>query len=94
MTMRYVNRFLAVFRQNAKTVGLSPKVLGPVIGGIIAAAAKLIGLDSNELAGVIGVVAASIAAVLLPPGDVVAPSVTEAGSDALMPPHIQEKLAN
>jgi len=91
--MRYVRRFLAVFRHNARTVGLSPKALAPVIGGALAAGAGLIpGLDSPELAGVIGVVAASVAAVLLPPGDVVAPPVDEAGSDASLPPHALEAI--
>lgn len=91
--MRYVRRFLAVFRHNARTVGLSPKALAPVIGGALAAGASVVGLDSPELAGVIGVVAASVAAVLLPPGDVVAPPVEETGSDAALPPDVWNKIA-
>jgi hypothetical protein len=95
MNVRYVNLFLAYFRTTARTVGLSPKALAPIIGGVLVAAVKLVGLDSDELAGVIGVIAASIAAVLLPPGDVIAPPpVAEPGSDALMPPHALEKLAD
>jgi hypothetical protein len=54
---------------------------------------KLVGLDSDELAGVIGVVAGSVAAYLLPPGDVVAAPVVETGSDALLPPAVQARLS-
>lgn len=92
--MRYINRFLAVFRTTARTVGLSPKALAPIIGGVLAAGVKLVGLDSAEFAGLVGVVAASVAAVLLPPGDVIVPpAVEEPGSDASLAPHVQEKLA-
>lgn len=91
--MRYVNRFLAIFRQNARTVGLSPKALAPIIGGAIVALAKAVGLDSDELAGLIGVVAASAAAVLLPPGDVVAAPADAVASDDLLSADVKAKLA-
>jgi hypothetical protein len=93
--MRYLNRFLAYFRTTAKTVGLSPKALAPIIGGILAAGLKLIGVDDPEIVGAVSVVAASLAAVLLPPGDVVVPPApAERGSDAALPPDVRAKLSS
>lgn len=84
--MRYLNRALAVFRSGARTVGLSPKALAPIIGGILAAGLKLVGIADPATIGAISVVAASIAGVLLPPGNVVSLSATGAGNDAQLHP--------
>lgn len=93
--MRYVNRFLSWFRGGARTVGLSPKILAPVIGSAITAALAAVGVSPHDVAALVGVsdevatagmlaVAANVALWLLPPGAVVVPTPVAPSSDELI----------
>jgi hypothetical protein len=103
--MRYVNRFLALFRSEATTIGVSPKALAPIIGAAITAGLAWVGVTPHEIGQVIGVsdavvaagevtIAAKIAAILLGPGTVVRPepSLTE-GNDARLSDEVAQHLA-
>jgi hypothetical protein len=101
--MTYVNRFLAFFRSEAVTVGLSPKALAPLIGAAITAALALLGLTPHDIGQAVGVdeavvaaaevtIAAKIAAVLLGPGAVVVPERVGEGSDARLDAGVAAKL--
>jgi hypothetical protein len=82
MMKSFLLHTLAGFRTVAKTLGLSPKALAPLIGAGITALLALVGLSPAEIgswvgvspevaAGAVLVVAGSVAAWLLRPGIVV-----------------------
>jgi len=97
---RVGNGLLNLFRSNAVTLGLSPKVLGAAItGGIIwlLQQADVTNL-STTLYGIVTVVGMSLAATILGPGQVAV--IEDAGvpsSDDTIPPDMQkviDKAAN
>jgi len=88
---RITNRTLAVFRSGARTVGLSPKALAPLIGVAIAWVADLAGLPVDPVT--VALIAGTLAAALLPPGHVAVPEgfVSE-GSDARLGPEARAEI--
>lgn len=102
---KILNRIRAFFSSEAKTVGLSPKVLAPFIASGIAALISWVGLTPGDISGFLHVnvsvitggeliLGTAIAAWLLGPGTVAVPDPElTAGSDARLSPEAQAKLA-
>jgi hypothetical protein len=101
---KYLNRIRAFFSSEARTVGLSPKALAPLIGAGITAGLAALGITPHDIGNVLGVsdsvvaagevtVAAKLAAYLLGPGSVVVPPpALAAGNDARLGPEARSAL--
>lgn len=95
--MKFINRLRAWFSTEARTVGLSPKILSAPIAALIAAGLNKLGVTPQDLADAFGTtstvivgaelfIAGLAASWLLPPGVVVEPApAVGPGSDAALP---------
>lgn len=95
--MHRFNSLLATFRTGARTVGLSPKLLGALLfGGAVWALRQLGILElSPQLSAGLAAGASALGAALLPPGEVAVPE-PEPGkpSDQALDPAIRTRLEN
>ncbi len=91
---RAANWALNLFRSNAVTLGISPKVLGAAITGAIIwlfQQADVTNL-STTLYGIVTVVAMSLAATILGPGQVAVIQDQVPSSDDTIPPDMQKVI--
>lgn len=95
--MKVINRIRAWLSTEARTVGVSPKILAAPIAALLATALNKIGVTPQDLADVFGTtatvivgaelfVAGLVATWLLPPGETVTPApVLEGAADDRVP---------
>lgn len=85
---KILNDVLAFFRSNATTIGISPKLLGAAITGLLIQGANALHIidPSGWLLGLLTFVGMSIAAAVFGPGQVapLAPVATIIPSDSLL----------
>ena len=93
--MRYLNRLRAILGTGARTIGVSPKVVGAVVTGAVLSGLRALGVTdlSAEATLAIGTLVMGAVAWALPPGLVAVPDIEPGpASDELLGDDVSRQL--